>query len=237
MKHSRASLPGPFLNRRASGSVVEAWVSFLRFSRRKLHSPLRPGPGGSPEPSFGRKLFRAGPGLQQCAVHREMLVRQEPLDLVMRQHGGEKLGRHLAVEQPVAVIGEAGGVPHRVLDAQTDKPAEQQIGVDPLDQLPLRTNRIKRLQQQRPQQPFRRDRLPADRRIQRVEIARQRLQRRIRDLPDHPQRMIRTNPLLQVDIAEQTALARVIATHRRPPIPTTKESATPKSRNPFSAAC
>jgi hypothetical protein len=24
---------------------------------RKLRSPLRPGSGGSPEPSFGRKLF------------------------------------------------------------------------------------------------------------------------------------------------------------------------------------
>ena len=29
----------------------------LRFSARKSRSPLRPGPGGSPEPSLGRKLF------------------------------------------------------------------------------------------------------------------------------------------------------------------------------------
>src|SRR6185503_14958483 len=39
----------------------------------------------------------AGPRLQQRAVHREMLVRQQRLDLWLRQHGGEKLARNLAV--------------------------------------------------------------------------------------------------------------------------------------------
>jgi hypothetical protein len=38
--------------------------------------------------------------------------------------------------------------------------------VDPFDQLPLRADRIERLQQQRAQQPLRRDRLAAERRIE-----------------------------------------------------------------------
>jgi hypothetical protein len=42
---------------RASGSVVEACVSLLRFSPWKSRSPLRPASGGEPLPSFGRKLF------------------------------------------------------------------------------------------------------------------------------------------------------------------------------------
>jgi hypothetical protein len=29
---------------------------------------------------------------------------------------GEKLGRHITFQQPAAVLGEGGGVPHRVLD-------------------------------------------------------------------------------------------------------------------------
>jgi uncharacterized protein with beta-barrel porin domain len=62
-KHSRASLPGPLRRRRASGSVVEACVSFLRRSPLKSRSPLRPGPGSSPEPSLARKLF----GLAQAS--------------------------------------------------------------------------------------------------------------------------------------------------------------------------
>jgi hypothetical protein len=216
MKHSRASLPGPLRNSRASASVVEACVSLRRRSRWKSRSPLRPGPDGSPEPSFGRKLL-AGPGFQQSTVDREMLARQQSLDLVLRQHRDEKLARHLAIQQPVAVLGEAAGIPHRILDAKSDKPAEQQVVVDALDQLTLRADRIKGLQQQGSHQPLRRDRLPPDWRIQRVKIDRQRPQRRVGDLADHPQRMIRSHPLLQVDVAEQTTAVRVVAAHRYPP--------------------
>ena len=47
------------VRRDASGSVVEAWVSFERFWPWKSASALRPPPcaGGSPEPSFGLTLF------------------------------------------------------------------------------------------------------------------------------------------------------------------------------------
>jgi len=65
---------------------------------------------------------------------------------MLRQHGGEKLARQLAIEQPVAVLAERRGVPHRILDAEPDKPAKQQVGVDPLDQLALRADRIECLQ-------------------------------------------------------------------------------------------
>jgi hypothetical protein len=57
MKQSRLASPSPLRNSRASPSVVEAWVSFDRFSPLKSRSPLRPGAGGSPEPSFGRNDF------------------------------------------------------------------------------------------------------------------------------------------------------------------------------------
>jgi hypothetical protein len=55
-------------------SVVEACVSFDRFVRRKSASPFRPGEGGSPEPSFGRKLFidahafRSVPSTEKCSA-------------------------------------------------------------------------------------------------------------------------------------------------------------------------
>jgi hypothetical protein len=55
MKHNFISLPLPLRYSLASGSVVEAWVSFERFWPWKSASALRPPPwaGGSPEPSFG----------------------------------------------------------------------------------------------------------------------------------------------------------------------------------------
>ncbi len=76
-----------------------------------------------------------------------MLARQQHPDAFVGEHRGQELARDLAIQQPVAVLGEGGGAPHRVLDAETDKPAEQQIAVDPLDQLPFRADRIERLQQ------------------------------------------------------------------------------------------
>ncbi len=54
MKASLASLPLPLRNSLASGSLVETCVSLVRRSPLKSRSPLRPGAGGSPEPSFGR---------------------------------------------------------------------------------------------------------------------------------------------------------------------------------------
>jgi hypothetical protein len=57
MWHNLEACPAALRNSLASGSVVEACVSLLRFSPWKSRSPLRPGAGGSPLPSFGRKLF------------------------------------------------------------------------------------------------------------------------------------------------------------------------------------
>ena len=95
------------------------------------------------------KALRARPGLQQRAIDREVFARRQMFDLVLRQHRREKLGCHIPLQQPVAVLGEGCGIPHRVLDAEPDKPPKQQIVVDPLDQLPLRADRVERLQQQR----------------------------------------------------------------------------------------
>ena len=209
-------------------------MSLLRFWPWKSCSPLRPGSAGGPEPSFGRKLLvlaqasSSVPSTEKCSL--DSSVRH----LRLRQHAGQELHRHLALQQPVAVLGEGGRIPHRIVDAKADEPAEQQVELDPLHQLALRADRVERLQQQRPQQPLRRDRLPAERRIKRVELRRERRQRGVDDAADHPQRMIRTDPLLQVHIAEQRPANRVIPPHLclQPPA-RQRESLTPASRYQF----
>ena len=80
MKESLASLPLPLRNSLASGSLVEAWVSLARCSPWKSRSPLRPGAGGSPEPSFGRKLFIDAqawisvPSTEKCSSDKSALT-------------------------------------------------------------------------------------------------------------------------------------------------------------------
>jgi hypothetical protein len=165
------------------------------------------------------KALRARSGLQQGAVEREMFTRQQALDFALRQHCRKELARHLAVQQPVAVLGETRSIPHRILDVEPDKPPEQQIGVDPLRESPLRTDRIERLQQQGMHRSLRRYRLAVDRRIELLELARQRFERGIGDLPNHPQRMIRPSSLLEVSVAEKAAGNLVVSAHRHPHSP------------------
>src|SRR5512133_1649419 len=125
MKQSWLCWPLPLRNSRASSSVAERWVSLERFSPLKSRSPLRPGAGSSPEPSFGRKLFRLAPRLDQRAVDGEVLAGKQALDARIVENGTEELARDFAAQQPVAVLGEHGDVPHRIVDAETDEPAEQ----------------------------------------------------------------------------------------------------------------
>jgi hypothetical protein len=143
---------------------------------------------------------------EKCSV-------KQGADPWLRQHDGQEARCHLARQQPVAVLGEGGGVPDRVVHAEPDEPSEQQVEVDPLDQLAFRANGVEGLQQHRPQQPLRRDRATARLRIKRVELNRHIGQCRVHDGPDRPQRVVGTDPLLKIDVAEQRTPHLVLAAH------------------------
>ena len=78
--------------------------------------------GGSPEPSFGLKLFGLAQASSSVPSTEKCSLDNSPFTLLVRQHRGEKLRRNLAVEQPVAVLGEAWWRPkpaRRCPDRQT----------------------------------------------------------------------------------------------------------------------
>src|SRR5512132_1841498 len=182
--------------------TLEVALAVAALSRRFARTVLR------------SKALHAGPRLDQRTVDREVLVGQQALNARIVEDGAEELARDLPAQQPVTVLGEHRHVPHRIVDAETDEPAEQQTVVQLLHQLPLRADGLKRLQQQRPQQLLRRDRRPADRRINRLEIAVQPGERCINHRPDRPQRMGTPHPRLQIDIAEQAARPNLATAHR-----------------------
>src|SRR5882672_10873057 len=143
MWQSLASLPAPLRNKRASGSVVEKCVSFLRFSPWKSRSALRPPlpwsfpDGGSPL-SFGTKLFM----LAQASIRVPSTEKCSP-ESSLRTWGRfntltKELGRDIAVEQPIPVLAEDRRIPHLIIRREPDEPPEQQIVVELLHQLPLR---------------------------------------------------------------------------------------------------
>ena len=74
----------------------------------------------------GLEALQAGPGFHQRAVDREVLRRQQPLDLGLGQDGRQELGGDLAFEQTVAVLREHRVIPRRIIDPEPNEPAEQQ---------------------------------------------------------------------------------------------------------------
>lgn len=130
------------------------------------------------------------PGLQQGAVHGKVLRGKQGRHFGLREYRGQELHRRVARQQPIIVLGECGRVPHRIIHAETNELAEQQVELDPLNQLEFRTDRVKDLQQQRTKQLFRRNRSTPERRVKRVKLRRQILQCRVHDAPECPQRVV-----------------------------------------------
>jgi hypothetical protein len=121
--------------------------------------------------------------------------------------------RYRAVEQPFAVLREDRMLPDRIVHAQANEPAKQQVVVDLLDQQDLRTDRLKHLQQQRSQQVLGSDRRATRRRIKLVKILVQGPKHLIGQLADRTQRVALRHSLLQRNIAEHPILNLLSSTH------------------------
>jgi hypothetical protein len=130
-----------------------------------------------------------------------MIRAQQALHTRLTHNRRQKLGGDVAVKQAIAILRERRVIPRRIVNA--NKPAKQEVELQPLHQLPLGADRIERLQQNRPQKLLGRDRRTAQPRIQRRQLARKRRQRLIHDSADRPQRVILADPRFQIDRAEQ----------------------------------
>ena len=147
---------------------------------------------------IGRRILRPrlealhrGPGLDQGAVDGEVFVRQKRRYLPVGENGSQELARHLRRQQPVAVLGENRRDPCRIIDAETHEPAQEQIVLHLLHQLPLGAHREQELDQAGPHQPLGRDRWPTFRRVEPVELGVQAGQRLVHDPLHLPQRVPR----------------------------------------------
>jgi hypothetical protein len=131
----------------------------------------------------------------------------------MGQNRSKELSRNVTLKQPVPVLREHRMVPGRIVDADPDKPAKQEIIFQPLHQQPFRADRVECLQKHRPQELLRRDRGSPNWRIKRREIRRQHRQRLVHDPPDRAERMVSPNPRLKIHVAEQFASPTIAAPH------------------------
>ena len=149
---------------------------------------------------LGAKAFLRSPGFDQRSVHRKMLVRQQRLDLRMVQKPGHELREHIAVLQPLPVLGEGGRVPDRIVRRQSHEPAVQKIVVQLLHQLAFRADAVEHLQQQGAQQLLRRDRRTSLAGVEPPKAAVQITQNIPDKFPHLPQRMVRRHTLIRRDV-------------------------------------
>jgi hypothetical protein len=76
-----------------------------------------------------------------------VLVTEQGFDLGSTHQLLQEQPHDVVIEEPVTVFGERGGMPDRISGAQSDRPAEQQVVVELLQQQPFGADPVKRLQQ------------------------------------------------------------------------------------------
>jgi hypothetical protein len=141
----RSTVSRPGSRPRIAGLVVRAghrgslcWGPFIAFGRAV-------GSGRTARVVVGRRVAKIelealyrGPGLDQCAIDLEMLVRQKRRDLAMGEDCGHHLARHVGAQQPVEVLGKDLGDSDWGVDPQPHEPPEQEVVLHLLHQLALR---------------------------------------------------------------------------------------------------
>jgi hypothetical protein len=142
-----------------------------------------------------------------------MVRTEQTLHARLRQHRAQELGGDVALQQALAVLRERRVIPRGIVNADANEPTKQEVELQPLHQLPLRADRIERLQKHRPQQLLRRYRGTAAPRIERRELPGKRRKRLVHDPADRPQRMGLANPTFQIDVAKKRPRPLVPASH------------------------
>ena len=215
VKASFASFPGAPLGQAGLG-VGGARVRVVAPPLAFEVAPGGPASAGAALVARAEALL-PGPGLDERAVDAEVLIAEQLAAAGLGQHGREEGGGDLAAEEPLAVLGEDGDVPDRVVRIKADEPAEEQVVVELFHQQALRADRVEGLQQQRPQQLLGRDAGPAHLAVQPVEQRRELGQGPVGHLVHRPQGMVLGHALLRGHVAPLSVLPRVVTTHRAPP--------------------
>ena len=129
-----------------------------RSSPRKFTVGLRPIGSSATDPGFlGSKTLLTRPGLEQRAIHGEVVIREQAGGPRSRPHFEEKRLRDVARQEPVSIFAKDGRHLDRVIYTQADEPPEQQVVLQLLHQQPFAAHGVQCLQQQRPQQLLGRD--------------------------------------------------------------------------------
>jgi len=160
---------------------------------------------------LGPKALHGRPRLEQCAVDAEVIAAHQVGNLSSDRE--EERRRHVVLHQTRAVLGEGARVEGRLEHVHVEEPAEQQVVLELLAELPLASERVQRDEQRALQQPLRRDRRAAPLGVHRVEVRGQGVQRLVREPSDRPYGMVARDARLRADRAEHRGLFGASTAH------------------------
>ena len=144
-----------------------------------------------------------------------MVVTKKGFDLWSAHELFQEQPHDVVIEEPVTVFIEHGGMPDRIVGAQSDKPEEQQVVVELLKQQALGADPTESLHKRGQQQLLRWNRWTAFQGIQPAEGGIESIKSLILQPANPPERMTRRDPLLERDVGEQGAAALLLASHQR----------------------
>jgi len=142
-----------------------------------------------------------------------MFIASEVLLLGLPHHFAKELAGHIAIQQPIPILGEHGHVPNGLVQIHPHEPPEKHAVVDLLHQQSFTADRVQHLDQLRPEQLLRRYRRPTRLGVHFIESRRHAPQRQIRHSSNCPQRVIGPHPLFGRQIAEHVRLLMVLTAH------------------------
>jgi hypothetical protein len=190
-----------------------------------------------------REALVAGSGLDEGAVHRKVLLAQQP-SLVGQCHDlGEEALDHAMLQQLLRVLVEAGVVPDLIVDGEVDEPPLQQVVAHLLHQLALAAHGEQHLGEHGPQQLLRGDGGPAAVGLDQVEQPVQAAQRFVDRQADRAHRLICRHEVVELGYHEHRLLHPVRSSNRLHPVfctntvSTTTTAQTTFARGRNSTAC
>ena len=146
---------------------------------------------------FGAEALERGRRFDQSTVHAEVLAGEKLGSFGLRAHGSEEGVGHLGGKHPIAVLGEAGGVPDRLREGQAHEPAQEQVVFQLLAEAALRRDGVEVLDELGPQEILGRDGLSTPLVIKPVKERTEVPKGAIHHPADIPERVIGRDAVLQ----------------------------------------
>jgi hypothetical protein len=234
-EQSFASWPVPLRYSRASGSVVEAWLSLVRRSPWKSRLPLRPPVGGAPGSSLGRKLFIEAqastrlPSTLKCSLDNRRRTCGWSSSSARNAAATSPASRRSRFFEKVEWSQTASSMPRPTTSGTAGRsPGAPSAGA------PSGSNRLPAAGALAA--AARRDRGATDPGIEVMQARRKPRERLVDDQPDGPPRMGGRHPGLKTDVAEQGTRTLIRTAH---PVSSPQPQLTRNSPKPasFSTAC